>query len=165
MTIEILLSKRGKKHAGKFVAVVDDIDADLAKLNWSARLSDKTIYAYRNLNPGAQHLHRIILERVLCRPLLPNEQVDHANLSGLDNRRENLRLANSSENSQNRPKQSNNTSGIKGCSWDKQTQKWRAMIGVNRRQISLGYFNTLEEAVEAYAEASKKYHKEFGRLE
>ena len=42
------------------------------------------------------------------------------------------------------------TSGYKGVSCFKLTDKWRATIVVNRKQISLGYYETKEEAALVY---------------
>lgn len=46
--------------------------------------------------------------------------------------------------------QSNNNSGYKGVCWNKQLKKWVAQIGVNNKQIRLGYFNTPLDAAKAY---------------
>lgn len=43
--------------------------------------------------------------------------------------------------------------------------QWRAQIWVNKTSITLGYFNTPEEAHEAYKHASTKYFGEFARWE
>ena len=45
---------------------------------------------------------------------------------------------------------SNNTSGFKGVSFYKKTQKWVAKIKINSRKIHLGYFLTNIEAAQAY---------------
>jgi hypothetical protein len=49
-------------------------------------------------------------------------------------------------------------------SWYKRKQKWVAGIGINGKRLHLGYFDTPEEAYEAYVTASNKYHGEYGRL-
>ena len=54
--------------------------------------------------------------------------------------------------------QNRNRRSKKYC-WDRKAQKWQAQIMVNYKQIYLGYFNTPEEAKEAYLRAKKKYHK------
>jgi len=91
-------------------------------------------------------------------------EVDHINLNTLDNRRSNLRICTRKENSLNKPKQKNNTSGYKGVCWFKRKKRWKSTIHVNKKTIHLGFYNTPEEAYAAYCEASKKYHGEFGRI-
>jgi hypothetical protein len=90
--------------------------------------------------------------------------VDHISGDTLDNRKSNLRICSLAENSRNSKLSKANTSGYKGVSFDKKNGKWRAFITKNRKQYSLGYFETPEEAYRAYCEASKKYHGEFGRI-
>lgn len=163
-TIKIPLSKRGK-YAGMFEAIVDAEDADLAKYGWSVRLSRNTQYAYRKKDNKKYeeniHLHRVIMSRMLQRSLEKHEQVDHINGAGTDCRRDNLRLASTSQNARNRGKQRNNKSGFKGVSWHSQNRKWRAEIAVNKQIIHLGLFDTPEEAHRAYCEAADSLHKEF----
>ena len=45
----------------------------------------------------------------------------------------------------------------KGYRLDKRDNKWNARIRINGKQISLGYFNTEEEASLAYQNAVIKY--------
>lgn len=102
-------------------------------------------YAIRNLRGGGQELmHRFLLGLTRADP-----QVDHLNHDGLDNRRSNIRLVTPSENMYNRRLNYNSTSGVSGVSWHKASGKWRAYVQVNRRQVSLGVFATVEEAVAA----------------
>lgn len=56
-------------------------------------------------------------------------------------------------------KSSRNTSGHKGVNWMKNRGKWRAYIGYQGKQISLGYFDDINDAIEARKKAEKKYHK------
>ena len=67
-----------------------------------------------------------------------------SNRNKLDNRKENLRTCSDQENMCNRTKQSNNTSGYKGVSWDKKLCKWLAKITYKRKQIYLGIFNDIK---------------------
>lgn len=107
--------------------------------------------------------------RILCHRIAwawyygywPDRFIDHINGDGFDNRICNLRLATRAQNGRNRGRNSNNTSGYKGVSWDSKDKKWRAKIQVNGKQCYLGNFSSAEEARDAYAEAAKKAHGEF----
>lgn len=91
--------------------------------------------------------------------VMPNVHIDHINESKIDNRLCNLRLANNSQNQQNISKlPSNNTSGYTGVSWHKNDKKWRAKIMINNASISLGNYDTPEEASEAYLAAKREHH-------
>jgi len=61
----------------------------------------------------------------------------------------------------NRDLQSNNTSGVVGVHWHKQSNKWYAHITINKKDIFLGLFDDLEEARKIRIDAEKKYFKEF----
>ena len=94
--------------------------------------------------------------------IMGNKAVDHINGNGLDNRRSNLRYANTSENGANRKVSVNNTSKFKGVTLD--GKKWKARIGVRNTRIYLGLHNTPEKAAIVYNLAAKKYFGEFARL-
>lgn len=91
-------------------------------------------------------------------------EVDHKDGNGLNNQKSNIRLATRSQNRMNRPKQSRNTSGFKGVSWDKTHKIWMAYITLNNVQKNLGYFKSKEDAYKAYCKAGIKYHKEFAHI-
>ena len=154
------------------VAIIDIADADLADLKWQAlETRDGTCYAKRGArNPSVnkqytEYLHRVILERKLGRSLEKGEFCDHDNRNKLDNRRKNLRLATPSQNSMNSTKKANNTSGYKGVSWNVQKKKWSAIVSKNGKHEYVAFFNTPEEAHEAYRAAAQKLHGEFARYE
>ena len=91
----------------------------------------------------------------------PKHQIDHIDGNKCNNSFRNLREANFNQNSFNRPKQSNNTSGYKGVSWHDKANKWTAEIkayGVKRR---LGLFKSKLAAYRAYCKAARALHKEF----
>lgn len=102
-------------------------------------------------------MHRIITNAPL------GTCVDHKNGNTLDNRRENLRLATTSQNSINQKLRRDNTSGVKGVYWDKKNKKFKAQISLHGKAKSLGRFSTKEEAAYAYAVASEHLHGEFRR--
>jgi hypothetical protein len=89
--------------------------------------------------------------------------VDHKNGNKLDQSLTNLRLATNQENSFNQGLSKNNTSGVKGVSWNNRDQRWVAMIGYNRKNINLGYYINKEDAIQARREAEIKYYGEFRR--
>ena len=94
------------------------------------------------------------------------EQVDHISGDKTDNRWCNLRPADYSINSRNRPKYRNNKSGVTGVYWNKATQKWRVHIGVGGgKEKHLGLYGTLLDAVAARIRAEKEYdfHENHGR--
>lgn len=88
----------------------------------------------------------------------PVETIDHINGIRSDNRWENLRAATWAEQCQNIKTPRANTSGFAGVSFHKVHNKWRAYIHVNRKQHSLGYYHSREEAASAHIEAKKRLH-------
>jgi hypothetical protein len=61
----------------------------------------------------------------------------------------------------NRHTHSNNTSGVTGVGWNKDSQKWCAYICKNYEQIHLGYFDNFDDAVRARKDAEEKYFGEY----
>lgn len=92
----------------------------------------------------------------------PALEVDHINGDRADNRFVNLRLATRIDNTRNRGRGRNNTSGIKGVS-RKAQNKWTATITLGGKNKYLGSFATREEAATAYASAVAKYYGAFAR--
>ena len=87
----------------------------------------------------------------------PEDQIDHINRIRTDNRISNLRDVTQKQNLQNAGKHSRNTSGHTGVIWDKHRSKWQARIAHNCKDIHLGSFASLEEAVAARKAAEKLY--------
>lgn len=78
--------------------------------------------------------------------IYPTQQIDHINHNRSDNRLENLRECSNQENSKNRSRQTNNTSGITGVYWAKNAKKWGAYFKLDGKKIHLGYFSDKDEA-------------------
>lgn len=163
-SIHIKLSKTSKKYAGKYTAIVDEIDSDLSMFNWTVAAPNRQ-YVKRTIggrkNRKGIWMHREIMERMLGYPVPDGLLVDHINGDKLDNRRENLRLATMSQNGMNRGKPKTNSSGYKGVYRHKQNERWVANIQVNGNTIYIGSFDTPEDAHAAYCAAADLYHKEF----
>jgi hypothetical protein len=143
------------------VAFVDAQDyAALSKFKWHAEWQSSTFYAVRKIRrPDGKwrglYMHRQILGASY------DVEIDHKDHNGLNNRRENIRMATPSQNSQNAGARTGSVSGKKGVSLHSKTGLWRARINVDRREYSLGYFRTPEEAHAAYIAAAKEKHGEF----
>ena len=124
------------------------------------------VYFYRDFRTIDNKKYRSSLHRYIMQCTYHDGIIiDHINNNTLDNRKCNLRKCTSGENSRNQRIHRNSTTGYKGVVLVPETGKYRARIRVNRKRISLGNYNTPEEAYAAYCEGSKKYHGEFGRAE
>lgn len=95
----------------------------------------------------------------------PGIDVDHINGDKLDNQRANLRPARRAQNIRNQRLHTNNTSGHRGVWWHRQCRKWVAEIMVDRRKVSLGLFENINDAVAARTAAATRLHGEFARTE
>jgi len=98
-------------------------------------------------------LHRFILDAPI------GVQVDHKDGNPLNNTRENLRLCSQSQNLQNQRAKQN--THLKGITFRRDRNRWKARIKINGKELFLGYYRTQEEAHAAYLEAARKYHGEF----
>lgn len=140
------------------VALIDAADAERVLAHkWTARRSVNTFYALRNIYHRGEPRRTVFLHAFLTGYLL----TDHRNGNGLDNRRANLREATRTENNRNVGQRSDNTSGFKGVSWNKQRQKWVAYIMIDKRQRFLGHYDNPEDAAHAYDAAAREGFGEF----
>lgn len=91
----------------------------------------------------------------------PEEMVDHKNGIRSDNRLDNLRFANNSENQQNRRSaQSNNkSSGLLGVYWCERVGAWGANVSLRGRRHHAGFYETPELAHQAYLEKKRQVHE------
>ena len=88
-------------------------------------------------------------------PVWPNS-VDHINHDGCDNRIENLREVTAKEQAMNTRLSKLNTSGVKGVSFLKDRNKWRASANIDGKKTNLGTFATMNEAVAARLKVEKR---------
>lgn len=86
------------------------------------------------------------------------KMVDHINGNRLDNRAENLRDADDSQNAHNAKLRRDNKTGIKGVSWNSDRCKWAARVNFKRKTYQVGYFEDIELAELAVQMAREKYH-------
>jgi len=107
-----------------------------------------------------------MVHRLILKAFGGNKQkyVDHINGNPSDNRLVNLRWCSHMENMANQKKKKASKNPYKGVSFRKDRNKWRAYIVKNYKQISLGMFDTAEQARDAYNKGALKYHKNFAKL-
>ena len=129
---------------GKKVLVDDDYNYDN-----SIRLLKNGYVAFKSGELKDQYLHRVIMN---CPE---GKVIDHKNHNPLDNRRENLRICSYRENSLNRGRPKNNTTGYKGV--HRYKDRYRAIVSGK----SYGIFDTPKEAYDKYCEVAKELHGEY----
>lgn len=131
------LVNRGRARAGD---IAGDIDA--------------RGYGRIGLLNSVQKSHRLAF--LYMRGSIP-KYVDHINHDRLDNRWGNLRTASILLNNKNLSMSKTNTSGFTGVSFVKRISKWRAYIKINYKNIHLGYFTELSDAVTVRKQAEIKH--------
>lgn len=127
------------------VAIVDDCDYERLVSMGSWYYHDG--YAKRE---GNVRMHRVILDAPV------GTYVEHKDGDKLDNRRSNLRLC-VAVCGVNRGPNANSRTGIKGVTYHRHKAKWRAVIKLDGRQITLGYFDHAADAAAAYDQAALKH--------
>ena len=104
--------------------------------------------------------HRLVIEAF-------KENVDNKLcVDHIDNNRENnnicnLRYATHQENTRNSKIRKNSTSGIKGITYHKASNKWQARITIDGLEIHLGLFGNIEDAKQARVNKVKQVFGEF----
>jgi len=121
----------------------------------------KTGYRHIRWMGKAHKSHRLIF--MLHHGYLPKE-VDHINGDRADNRIENLRAANRSENQCNRPALASNTSGYPGVSWHKKSEAWVVRVMKDGKTRFQMYLKDLELAGLVASEARSIYHGKFAKV-
>lgn len=152
---EIFLIDKNNEICTKALIDLDDVDK-VKNIKWHrSDLQRSTYYCISN-NSEWRRIHRLIMG-VTDKDIV----VDHINHNGLDNRKSNLRICTSGQNTCNCLTSKNNKSGHKGVYWSKERKKWCAQISINNKTKGLGRYDTIEEAIEAREKAAKEYYGEF----
>jgi hypothetical protein len=130
-----------------------EVHEKIRHLRWfSAGKPGYNDYAYRK-DIGKLHRHILGIKKG------DERRIDHINRNRFDNRLSNLRIATQIKNMQNHGLFSSNSSGYNGVHFSKDKQKFQVYICYNYKQIHVGFFNTLNEAMVARQEAEKIYWK------
>lgn len=150
---EIVLYNKNCEEVTRAIIDLDDIEK-CKQYKWSFKSDSGYV-----TNSYLGYLHRYIMS---C----PEDMVvDHINGDKLDNRKSNLRICTMAQNGFNNKTYITNNSGYPGVGWHKKSNKWRARIQVHGRQIYLGIFDSLEDAIYARQQAEIEYFGEYTRQE
>lgn len=149
---------------GQFALVDADDFEKFGDVKWCAmRDRGGNFYAVRAIGQKAGEkkimlrLHREIMRAP------SGTLIDHINHNTLDNRKSNLRPCTHSQNAMNqRGANRDNRSGHRGICRNSTGKKWQVAVKHNGKSIHIGYFSNKQDAIDAYAEANKKYYGEFG---
>ena len=138
----------------KETVIIDTEDIErIKKHKWNQQNNGKHIEGY--VNGKVIQLHRFIM----------NEDkdgiiIDHINRNPLDNRKCNLRRCNSQQNCCNRKTHNKNKLKVKNVR-QRKDGKYEVNICKNYKQIYIGVYDSLEEAIVERDKALKKLHGEF----
>jgi hypothetical protein len=129
----------------------------------TASIGGKSGYLHGHVLGVKLRAHRVIWAFVTGD--WPVQEIDHINGNPQDNRFENLRCVEHSENNRNLSMPVTNTSGVVGVSWSNARGRWVAQIWDRGRHRGLGRFVRFEDAVKARKSAEKalNYHENHGR--
>lgn len=135
---------------------IDDEDLErVSKFTWCLSRSKRKLYYVKTNANGGMYLHRFLMDAK------QGEIIDHKDRNTLNNKKDNLRRCTTSENTTNSLKHKDGTSGFKGVTFCKQTNKYRAKICKDYHIIDLGRYPTAIEASLAYQRAANKLFGEF----
>jgi|SRR6185369_13666149 len=145
---------------GQF-AIVDASDYEwLMQWKWQAKKHENGFYAQRSKRKKGQVIYISMHREILGLGPSDESTGDHINRLPLDNRRANLRKANTWQQQMfNRGTGKNNKFGCKGISL--QRGRYRVRIYIDGKSIELGIVDTLGEARILYEQGALKYHGEF----
>jgi hypothetical protein len=144
---------RGRAGEQVALAIIDATDLPRAMLRtWYMK---KDGYVRSNAPRPSVSLHRFILNAP------DGYDVDHINHNTLDNRRTNLRIVTTAQNTWNsRRRKSGHLSSCRGVSTEPSRTRWNAVILVNGRRLSR-WFKTEEEAIAQREAWEREFFGEF----
>ena len=122
---------------------------------------DHTIYYYVKVSGIDHPAHRVVYCLHNQTVIAPDIQIDHIDVSGLNNKPSNLRQATCSQNKQNNPGYRGSASGIKGVYWHRHSSMWHGLIRHNKILYCLGYSHSKEVIMTLVKELREKLNREF----
>ena len=146
------------------VCFIDEEDLPLiAGIKWYAVKDGTNIYAAASVwNPLTKKTKTLRMHRIIL-GVPSGVLIDHRDGNGLNNRKQNLRVATCRTNGFNRRKNTTSRSRFKGVSPGSRG-RWRAYIrSASGSDLYLGTFPTEEEAAVVWDAAARVEHGEFAR--
>lgn len=146
---EIVLRNKDCQEIGRALIDLDDVER-CSKYKWHIRKSGgKAQYVITSLPDNKKiHLHRFVIGYD------GEDDVDHVNRNGLDNRKSNLRVVVHRVNARN-----NGKAGVKRVP----SGRYQASCCRNYKTIYIGTYNTYDEAVLARKQFVEEYDKTVGQ--
>lgn len=147
--------------------IIDDEDYELfVNRGWYINNGKRNSTPYlQGGRPKHELFHRIIMKLEAG----DKRQIDHKNGNGLDNRKDNLRIADNGKNQSNCKKYKTykglpTSSKYKGVVYRKQGNKYEVRVRVNKKLIRIGLYKLESDAAKAYNNAAMEYFGEFACL-
>ena len=138
---EIVLYDRNGNECGRAIIDIEDVEL-CKKYKWHIKRDRRTSYAISN-GESRVFLHRLVMN------YSGNDDVDHINRNGLDNRKSNLRIVTRSANIMNQDE----SNGIKKVP----SGNYQVAIGKDYKTIYIGTYSSFEDAYNARKNAEEKY--------
>lgn len=132
--------------------LIDEEDAHLATDAW---------WDGKYWRTNTDRVHRLVVEKAFG-TIPPSMFVDHIDGDSRNNRRGNLRIVTKQQNAANAAARGG-SSQYRGVHKTR-NNKWAAQISRQGIRLSLGYYDSEEEAAAAYDEAARDVHGEYARL-
>jgi hypothetical protein len=150
-----------RKDGSAVPCYVDTADYPLvAGYRWHVVINRTTTRLYAGTNRTTKNPHQRAAPK-MHQILTGGKGWDHKDRNGLNNRRENLRPANNTQQNANKGLRADNHSGYRGVSIHQPTGKWMARVQRGGKPHYFGLFTTAEEAAKVAASARKKLFGEF----
>jgi hypothetical protein len=128
-----------------------------------AGTTNKQGYVIITINKKLYKAHRLAFLFMTGEFPNSNLQVDHIDGVCDNNRWCNLRIATAAQNQHNSKIAINNSTGVKGVSFNKRTNKYAVDVRLNKQHNYLGEYATLDEASKVAKSARLQLHGNFAK--
>lgn len=140
-----------------------DYNPDTGVFIWKQKLSNRGAvgkkagaisYGYNVINIDRVRYFAHRLAWLYVYGVWPEKEIDHIDRNRFNNSISNLRDVSRAVNALNNGLRSDATSGLKGVTWCQERNKWQAQINISGRNLTLGRYDTIDEAAIAYKAAN-----------